>query len=65
MYKGKAKTRLVLDKTYQKGQTVELTEEQYKLLGVYLEDVKKVEQRKKLSLERLQQRKQLKKNKGC
>jgi hypothetical protein len=45
MYKGKAKTRLVLDKTYQKGQTVELTEEQYKLLGVYLEDVKKVEQK--------------------
>jgi hypothetical protein len=45
MYKGKAKTRLVLDKTYQVGQTVELTEEQYKLLGVYLEKVEKVEQK--------------------
>jgi hypothetical protein len=42
LFKGKAKTRLVLDKTYQKGQPVELTEEQYELLSQYLEDVTEV-----------------------
>jgi hypothetical protein len=39
LFKGKAKTRIVLDKTYQKGQEVELTKEQYELLSVYLENV--------------------------
>lgn len=32
----------MLDKTYQKGQEVELTKEQYELLSVYLENVTEV-----------------------
>jgi hypothetical protein len=42
MFKGKAKTRIILDKAYQAGQFVELTKEQYELLKDYLTDVTEV-----------------------
>ncbi|MGG1219354.1 hypothetical protein ABE236_18100 [Priestia endophytica] len=57
MYKGKAKTRIILDKAYQKGQTVELTDEQAKLLAVYFTDLVEVKEQKEVKPKRASTRK--------
>lgn len=47
MFKGKTKTRLVLDgKMYQAGKEVVLTKEQFDLLGIYLKNVTEVKEQK-------------------
>lgn len=47
MFKGKAKTRIVLDgKMYQVGSPVELTKEQYAVLKDYLSDAVEVKEQK-------------------